>query len=199
MKKHTHDSVETSKRSDEGHMPEVNQETGLIEEGKLNELVHIITKRPNGSVRIQTDYRYAPSMTDQSQANETDLNYLIKKFKPDELGAYIAARGAKKQEIKSHDFSVEPSLTEARNITYKLKKAFDELPDNVKYSFRNHVEFLKFIENPNNQEKMVNLGLLTKTQIQQNTIPKPNDDLNDKQKLDGKTNTIQIKQPEAKT
>jgi len=115
-------------------------------------------------------------MAEQHSAHETDLNYLIEKFRPDELAAYIAARGQKRQEIIGHDFSIEPNLQDARNITYKLKTAFDSLPDEIKYNFKNHVEFIKFIDNPANQEKMIKLGLLTKKQIQQNLPPTNNDE-----------------------
>lgn len=158
---------------------QVSQETGLIEEGQLNEIVHVHTIRENGTLRMQTDYRYCPTMAEQHTAHLTDINYLMAKYQPDELAAYIAARGAQRQEIVGHDFSLEPNLQEARNITYKMKKDFEALPEEVRKHFKNHVEFLKFIDNPANAEKMLKLGLMTKREIQKHTDPKLNDKPND--------------------
>lgn len=147
------------------------QETEIAESGKLNEVITYETKRPNGRVRIQKDYQFCPTLAEQHSAHLTDLNYLIEKHKPDELAAYIAARHQYRTEILGHDFSKEPSLQEARNITYKLKQNFEALPDDVKMNFKNHVEFLKFIDNPANQEKMIKLGLMTKKEIAANLPP----------------------------
>lgn len=139
------------------------------EMGKLNEIIYIRNKRPNGSLRIQQDYSNCPTLTEQHTAHLTDLNYLIKTHKPDELAAYIAAKNAHKQEILGHDFASEPDLQGAKNITYHLKKSFEALPEEIRKNFKNHVEFLKFIDNPANQEKMIRLGLMTKKEVEANT------------------------------
>lgn len=148
-------------------MKNVNKETGEIMEpiGKLNEVIPVITKRKNGSLRIQQDFSYCPSMAEQHTAHLSDINYLIERYKPDELAAYMAARNQYRREILGHDFSVEPSLQEAKNIIYKSRQEFDSLSDEIKSQFKNHVEFLKFIDNPANAEKMLKLGILTKTQL----------------------------------
>lgn len=144
-------------------------EKEVIAEGKLNEIVTVLTHRKNKTVRIQQNFDFCPTLAEQHSARDTDLNYLIKRFKPDELAAYIAARNQVRPEITGHDFSQEPNLQGARNIIYKLKKSFEELPEEVRMNFRNHVEFLKFIDNPANQEKMLKLGLMTKKEIMSNT------------------------------
>lgn len=141
----------------------------IVKEGKLNEVVMLQTKRSNGSLRIQQDFEFCPTMAEQHTAHLSDINYLMERYKPDELAAYIAARNQYRQEIIGHDFSTEPGLFEARNITYRLKQNFEELSDDVKSHFKNHVEFLKFIDNPANQEKMLKLGLMTKKEIAANT------------------------------
>jgi len=129
-------------------------------------------------------------MAEQHTAHLSDINYLMQRFQPDELAAYIAARSQYRREILGHDFSQEPSLQEAKNITYKLKQEFENLPDDVRVNFKNHVEFLKFIDNPANQEKMIKLGLMTKREIQQHTDPlKTNDDSNDDKKTQSKQKT----------
>jgi len=157
----------------------MNKETGLVEEAQLNEVKYIRTRRKDGSLRLQQDYSYCPTMTEQHTAHLSDINILMEKYQPDELAAYLAARAAHKQEILSHDFAAEPSLQDAKNITYKLKQSFEALPEEIKNQFKNHVEFLKFIDNPDNQEKMIKLGILTKKQIQQHTDPIPTTPQND--------------------
>lgn len=137
--------------------------------GKLNEVIIKETRRPNGTLRIQQDFSNCPTMAEQHTAHETNLNYLIAKYKPDELAAYMAAKANHRREILGHDFSQEPSLQEAKNRILSITKAFEELDEDIKVNFKNHVEFLKFIDNPANQEKMLKLGILTKTEIKKLT------------------------------
>lgn len=151
----------------------VNTETGLISEHELNEVLEIHQRRPDGSLRIQYDYQYCPTMAEQHTAHLSDINYLMKTHRPDELAAYLAARGLSRQEIVGWDFSQEPDSTQARNIAYNLKQSFENLSDDVKMHFKNHVEFLKFIDNPANQEKMLKLGLMTKKEIKATSTPEP--------------------------
>lgn len=132
---------------------------------KLNEVIIKETVRANGSVRIQQDFSNCPTMAEQHTAHLTDINYLMKKYKPDELAAYMAARAQYRQEILGHDFSQEPNLQEAHNIVLRSKQEFEALDEELKSNFRNHVEFLKFIDNPANAEKMIKLGLLKPQQV----------------------------------
>lgn len=152
---------------------EVDKETGLVEEASLNEVLEIHTTRANGTTRIQLDFQYCPTMAEQHTAHLTDINYLMETYQPDELAAYLAARNSHRQAIEGWDFSQEPDSTTAFNMVSNLKKAYDELSDDVKMHFKNHVEFLKFIDNPANAEKMIKLGLMTKREVQNNTTLNP--------------------------
>ena len=143
----------------------VDKKTGLVSEGKFNEVIEVRTKRKDGSLRIIQNFENCPSLAEQHSAQMTDINWLIKKFQPDELAAYIQTKNMLRREITGHDFSQEPELQEAMNVSYRLKKQFDSLPDEVKYQFKGPVDFLKFIDNPANEEKMLKLGILTKKQV----------------------------------
>jgi hypothetical protein len=144
----------------------LNLKTGEItEKPLLNEVIIRRHTRSNGSIREQQDFSNCPTLAEQHTAHLTDINYLIEKYRPDELAAYIAARSSYRQEILGHDFSQEPSLQDAKNAVYSLNKHFDELNDDIKRNFKNAVEFYKFIDNPANAEKMVKLGLLTKKEV----------------------------------
>lgn len=148
------------------------QEEIIQDMGKLNQINTITTVRPfNKSVRIQQCFENCPTLTEQHTAHLSDINYLMEKYKPDELAQYIAARNNMRSEIIGHDFSKEPNFQEAKNEVYYLKKAYQQLPEEIKNQFKNHVEFLKFIDNPANQEKMIKLGLMTKKEIEANTTP----------------------------
>lgn len=138
---------------------------GVISEGKLNEVIIKVTPRINSTPRIQQDFSFCPTLTEQHSAHMSDINYLIQKYKPDELAAYIAARAQHRQEILGHDFSNEPTFQDAKNTVYRMRQAFEELDPDIKNQFKNHIEFLKFIDNPANQEKMLKLGLLKKKEI----------------------------------
>lgn len=143
----------------------VNKETGEITEAVLGEVIVVKTKRPNGTVRIQQNFENCPSMAEQHTAHLTDINYLMKRHQPDELAAYISARNSGRMPLPDHDYSNEPSLQDARNVTYLAKKNFLELPEDVRVHFKTPTEFFKFIDNPANQEKMIKLGLLKPNQI----------------------------------
>lgn len=145
---------------------------GVVHTGKLNELItHKSTRKTNGSRRVQLDFSNCPSLAEQHTAHLTDINYLIQKYKPDELAAYIATRNMNRVPIENHDFANEPDLQTAKNIVLQSRKSYEALPDDIKNQFRSHVEFLKFIDNPQNSEKMVKLGLLKQKQIDE--IKKP--------------------------
>mgnify|MGYP000138010005 CR=1 FL=1 len=146
----------------------------------LNKMIVHVTKRDNGRLRIQFDYSNCPTRTEQHSAHETDINYLMKKYQPDELASYIAARNAHRQEIVGHDFSREPSLQDAKNMALQMKKAYDELPEEIKKEFPNHLEFLKFIDNPRNQEKMIKMGLLKPKEIEDLTQQKTDTKIDEK-------------------
>lgn len=152
-------------------------EDGVVEEGKLNELIIKETIRPDGSRRLQYDYSFCTSRTDVHSAHLTDLNYLIEKYKPDELAQYIAARSQYRAEILGHDFSQEPNLQDAKNLIYKSRQEFENLPEDIRMHFRSHLDFLKFMENPQNKEKAIKIGLLSPEQIDKIEISKASQEL----------------------
>nr|QJB20154.1 MAG: internal scaffolding protein [Microvirus sp.] len=140
-------------------------ETELQGLGKLNQVIIKETIRPDGSRRIQQDFSNCPSLAEQHTAHLSDINYLMKKYKPDELASYLAARNQWRQEILGHDFSQEPDMQEAMNAVVRSKQEFNSLPEELRSQFQNHLEFLKFIDNPQNAEKLVKLGILSQNKI----------------------------------
>lgn len=140
----------------------------VISEGKLNVMKvqtsdHMYGNRKRR--RIVFNYEDCVSQTEQQGRYDSDINYLVKKFQPDELAAYIAARNRHRQEIYGHDFSQEPSLQEAKNKILAMQKEYEKLPDELKRQFPHYVDFLKFLDSEKNVETFERLGLLTKEEI----------------------------------
>lgn len=132
----------------------------IVEElGQLNEMKEIRSVRENGSLRIQKSFENCPSLADQHMAHLSNINWLIKRYTPDEVSQYLAARQVR-PEIIGHDFSQEMSLQEAKNVVVKAKRVFSELPDEVRSLFASPLAFIKFIDNPQNADKLVKLGIV---------------------------------------
>lgn len=135
---------------------------------KLDVMTYTETRRKDGSLRVQFGFENCVSLTEQHGARDTDINFLMKKYAPDELALYIAARNSHRQMLPDHDYSTELSMQDAMNHVHISRQAFQNLPDDIRRRFGSHVEFLKFIDNPQNEEKMVRMGVLTQEMI--NTI-----------------------------
>lgn len=142
-------------------------------------------KRP----RIITDYTNTVSRTDQHTLYANDLNELVKRYTVDELSMYIATKSIGKTPITGHDFSSEPSKQDAMNEVKRLKDAFEQLPTEVKQQFSGPLDFIKFVDDPKNMQRMISLGLMTEKlpeQPQPEKIQKVkiinDDDLNDDDK-----------------
>lgn len=140
--------------------PQATDLSAPIEEHVLNEVRLRITKRPNGSYSYAQDFQYCISKADQHSAHLTDINVLMERYKPDELAQYIAARNQHRTEIINHDFTAEPSLQEAKNQLYELTQAFNALPNEIRSQFSNTLDFLKFIDNPQNKAQLEKMGLI---------------------------------------
>lgn len=144
-------------------------ETGEVETirlEQLNKVIEVVTKRENGTLRIQQDFKNCPTLAEQHTAHLTNLNYLIEKYQPDELASYLAARAQYRQEIVGHDFASEPSAQDAKNVVYQSRQAFNALPIHVRNHFKSHIEFLKFADVPENAQKLIDLKIISPKQLQ---------------------------------
>lgn len=136
-----------------------------VEDLEFNKVIHVEVRRPDGSLRVAQDFSNCVSMTDQSRAHETDINYLMKRHQPDELAAYISARNINRKEILNHDFSQETDMAQSLTLVGKAKKVFEELPIELRSKFKNVVQFFQYLDNPGNEDKLIQFGLATKEQI----------------------------------
>lgn len=99
---------------------------------------------------------WGPSRTKQSPSAETDINAIFKRFtETGQLTHISAALG------EYRDMSGIPDLHEAMNIVADAQSSFMELPAEIRKICGHDVsKFLPFIDNPENFDKCVELGLL---------------------------------------
>lgn len=98
-----------------------------------------------------------PTMTQQQFKADCDINTILDRYKVTGTLPYIAAP------FSSEDFSEGFDYREALHQIAEADAAFMELPASVRKEFNNDPsEFLDFIDNPNNFEKAVELGIFEK-------------------------------------
>lgn len=116
----------------------------------------IITLRKNGSKRVQTYNDDSISMTDQSIAPETDVNYIVNKFMKTGTVTHLSNRQG--QYLDATTFPKD--LGEALNAITRANQAFMELPAQIREKFGNSPEmYISFLQDPKNDQEAVKLGL----------------------------------------
>lgn len=131
----------------------------------LGKMRKVIGKRPNGSLRVSFIYDEVPSMTEQHGRQEADINYLVAKYKPDELANYLMQRFARKQPLpdlnSGYDYSRELTKQEALNVVADVRREYMDLPEDVRAHFKSPSQFMKFIDKPGQLENLVKKGFMT--------------------------------------
>lgn len=95
--------------------------------------------------------------TKQSFKDECDINNIMRRF---EKTGQITHLNKNAQQYG--DFSEVPEFQEAHHIVMRTAEQFQALPARVRDRFANSPEnFLKFVNDPQNAEEMVALGLAT--------------------------------------
>ena len=95
--------------------------------------------------------------TEQHHKMECDINNIIKKYDRTGLITHIS-----KIEAKFGDFTGEEFQT-MQNIVAGAKTMFNELPVEIRKEFDNDPQkLISFMENPDNRERAIELGLIDK-------------------------------------
>lgn len=128
------------------------------------------TIRPNGTLRIQT-INEEPSLAQQQFKEECDVSYIMKKY--EQTGQLFHVN--RKQGVYA-DLS---ELTDYRQMladVQKAEEAFESLPAKVRYEFGNDPsKLITFLQDTNNKQKAIELGLIDKTNDDLTTIITPDD------------------------
>lgn len=96
------------------------------------------------------------SKTKQSFKAECDINTILKNYKKTGLLSHVS-----QYQGKYEDLSQPTDYQTALNLVIDAQLAFDTLPSQIRKQFQNDpAQFLNFVDNPENEDKMIEMGLL---------------------------------------
>lgn len=102
-------------------------------------------------IRVQND---EPSMTKQSHKDECNINLIIKRHDSTGLLTHVRNMSPTYGEVTGDDFR------DSMEKVIAAEQAFGELPSGLRKEFQNDPAlFLDFVHDPENQDRMVELGL----------------------------------------
>lgn len=105
-------------------------------------------------VKVQT-INTQPSMTKQSFAQETDVNWIVAQY---QRTGVLAHRDVHEGNYGEFDHAVD--FHEALNIVREAEELFMTVPSNIRNQFENDPgQFLAFVQDPANIEEMREMGL----------------------------------------
>jgi phage internal scaffolding protein len=123
---------------------------------RLDDRGNLITKRPNGRLRVVT-LNDQPSLTIQSDREGCDLRAILERFKVTGVLAYQASGKVP----FDGDYINAPSFEDAQNMIARATASFEALPSSFRKRFGNDpVELIKFLDDPLNRDEAVKLGLV---------------------------------------
>lgn len=109
-----------------------------------------------------------PSRTKQAFQSECDINNIMAKFQKTGLISHNAKHQG--------DYSTLPESLDYHDSLIAIQAAqdsFNSLPSGIRSKFDNDPEkFLNFVEDHNNQDEMIELGLATRSPLGDNQKPK---------------------------
>ncbi|WNK13632.1 MAG: internal scaffolding protein [Microvirus sp.] len=111
-----------------------------------------------GHYRIRPKtYFYGPGRTKQQFKAECDINTIMKAYEQTGQLGHLSKRAPTYADVENIDFQ------QAMDIISGAKSMFSELPAALRDRFSNDpARLLQFIQNPNNREEALKLGLLAK-------------------------------------
>lgn len=130
-----------------------------------------IIRNANNRERVSFDCGET-SMTQQNFKQECDINYLLKKYRKTGMMEHF-------QQYQGNyaDLSDVPTYQDALNKVIEAQNAFDTLPAEVRKIFSNDPgAFLEFVDNPDNLDEMIELGLAQKPQVSPQVATPPADE-----------------------
>lgn len=134
-----------------------------------------ILVRPDGSRRVAS-VNEEPSLTQQSFAEETNINSIMKKYHATGMVTHLNRRkGA------YVDLSTVKDYRSSLQAVIDAQASFMTVPSEIRKRFSNDPqELINFLNDPNNRDEAIKLGLL-------NSPAKKNDDSNDDKNADKKS------------
>lgn len=129
------------------------KETGDIGSSKTSEAMRKLSQRPGRS-----DENGKPIyFTEQHHKDACDINNIIKKYDVSGVITHVSNIEAKFGDLTGMDFkTMSDQVANAQNM-------FNSLPAEIRNEFKNDPsQLLTFMENPDNRDKAIELGLINK-------------------------------------
>ena len=102
------------------------------------------------------------TLTQQHFKDECDINNIIRRY--EKTGFFVDPLTPGTAQPMYGDFTAQQDFLEAQTLIAHASQAFDELPASLRKRFSNNpAELLAFLENEDNREEAVKLGLIQAT------------------------------------
>lgn len=107
-----------------------------------------------------------PILVEQSHREAVDINNIIKKHAGN---LELIAKNAELIEFNMDDIPTNDFM-EMQNIMIKAKQAFESVPSDIRKQFdHNPAQYMDFIRNPENKEKLIEMGLANAPEVVDNS------------------------------
>lgn len=132
-----------------------------------------------------------PSMTDQSQFQESDINYIVKKYADGRTGITTLDLGADAGVLQYGDTLLPGDYETALDLINAVNEEFYDLPAQTRAEFNhNPKELINALADPRQKERLLSLGLLHKdTVIRSSAGSSQNEDNGTSSKKQNETQT----------
>ncbi len=98
------------------------------------------------------------SLTKQSFTDECDINSIMRRFQK------TGALDHVKNHQQNYGFATSEDFTSSMQLVATAQSMFNELPSTIRKEFNNEPgQFLDFVQNPENAQKLEEMGLATQT------------------------------------
>lgn len=102
-----------------------------------------------------------PSMTDQSQYQESDINYIVKKYADGRTGITTLDLGADAGVLQYGDTLLPGDYDTALDLINAVSDEFYQLPAQIRAEFNhNPKELINALADPRQRDRLLSLGLL---------------------------------------
>lgn len=118
----------------------------------------------------------SPSLTKQSFKEECDVKFIVDRYK--KTGNWGSGLSDPTKQPMYGDFSSVPQYQESLNLAIEADNFFMSMPSDIRDRFANDTQkFLAFINDENNLEEAITIGILQRNpaSIKQPVSPPPND------------------------
>lgn len=112
-------------------------------------------KTPYPETRTRSQITTGKGMTEQAHKDTTDINHILADYRRTGLIKHAKKHEGQYDDVTGVDF--ETSM----KIIADTKSLFEGLPSEIRKEFnQNPTEFLNFVQNPKNEEKLHQMGIL---------------------------------------